>query len=376
MSTTTDTAIDTPNDVGSIRTEITVSTDDLRNALRAVVPHVGPAVDVEILQRVRLHIRDGNIMVVATNRYTVGLALVSIWSPPDEQPDGEVIVDITPRQVTELLTMFKAPKKADDDTGDDDLRLRITDRFLVVTDVAGFFPGKEVTWPRVANEEGYPDLPTMIGRLLATAGSASASTMHTNGVLMSLFGPAAKVYDSHVTIEPTSEMHGALFISIGESFLGALMPIKVSDDAIREMAEHRRGWDARLGQVDMGTGELDPIVPPPVVEPESEPGPGEGQTSTLDAVDEVDRALLAEAAILVISAHRGSASMLQRKMRVGFAEAGQLLDQLESRGVVGPADGTAARLVFLKPEQAEHEASNILAGIPSPLVELSSEDPA
>jgi hypothetical protein len=373
---TADTAIETPKDIGATRTEITVSTDDLRNALRAVVPHVGPAADVEILQRVRLHIRDGNIMVVATNRYTVGLALVSIWSPPEEQPDGEVIVDVTPRQVTELLTMFKAPKKADDDTGDDDLRLRITDRFLVVTDVAGFFPGKEVTWPRVANEEGYPDLPTMVGQLLATAGSASASTMHTNGVLMSLFGPAAKVYDSHVTIEPTSEMHGALFISIGESFLGALMPIKVGDDKIQEMAEHRRGWDARLGQVDMGTGELAPIVPAPVAEPEPETGPGEGQASTLDAVGD-DRELLAEAATLVITTGRGSVSMLQRKMRVGFAKAGQLLDLLERRGVVGPVDGTSsARAVFLKPEQAQQEASNILAGIPSPVVELSTDDPA
>ncbi len=280
---TTDTAIDNPTDVGTIRTEVMVSTGDLRNALRAVVVHAGKDDEVPILQRVRFYIRDGNIMIAATNRYTVGLGLVSIWSDTE---DDDTVVDVTPAQVGEILAMFKSAKeKKGDDAGDDDLRLRITDRFLVATDVAGFFPGKEVTWPRVANEDNYPDLPTLVGRMLATAGSASASTMHTNGSFLALFKAASSVYDEILTVEPTSEKQGALFVTVGESFLGAIMPIKPSDEAVIEQAAHRRAWDARLGQVDMGTGELDPIVPPPVAD-EPEEGLNSGGTREMGFSDQ------------------------------------------------------------------------------------------
>jgi len=112
----------------------------------------------------------------------------------------------------------------------------------------------------------------------------------------------------------------------------------VSEEEIREAVAHWR----RQG------GVSEPVVA--ISDVEERP-------SGRNGLDDDDDELLSTALELVVRSQLGSTSMLQRKLRVGFARAGRLMDLLERRGVVGPSEGSKARAVLMTAEELDRHSA-------------------
>lgn len=306
-------------------TEFTVGTADLRQALRAVTPHVGKATGMPEYARVRFIVGRENVTLVASDRFTMAMAIVSIW----ERDDAEAVA-VAELHITDIAKILAIHKLEGADTGDEpdyQLRFVVTDENVVATDVSGMIEGRSLRVPRLATEDALSAVP----RLFESAHSGQLALIDgitdltMSGDHIARFRDAGKAYGASLSWETRRGVDGKRRLSVivrcGDSFLGLMVPRTVQEEDRVKAKQNAEDWAYRLPDI-------------------------------ARTAPEAEADLLARAVELVVTTQHAAPSLLQRRLIIGFARAKGLLDKMQDFGIVGPQlEGRDTRTVFVRSDE-------------------------